>query len=142
MNVDNFVKALARHERARQKVDALSRRIGAAINRCPVVIKSNDWSISNAERSDIWDEKTGKHKTHLWWSYTETTPSECGYGMRLLDEDEQEEGLRPRNGGCRHCLRAWRLIRDRRIERKELGYARLSIRALGRQALAMVRGDE
>jgi len=142
MSVDKFVKALARHELSKQKVDALSRRIGSAIERCPVVIKSNDWTISNAERAEIWDEKTGKHKTHLWQAFTETTQSECGYGMRLLDEDEQEEGLRPRNGGCRHCLRAWRLIRDRRIERKELGYARLSIRALGRQALAMVRGDE
>jgi hypothetical protein len=135
--MDKFIVALARHEVARQKVDALSRRIGAAINRCPVVIKSNDWSISNAESAALWDDKSGKHKTHLWLAYTETTPSDCGYGMRLLDEDEQEEGLRPRNGGCRHCLRAWRLIRERRIERRELGYARLSLRALGRQAVKM-----
>ena len=142
MNTDKFVKALARHELARQKVDALSRRIGEAIERCPVVIKSNDWTISNAERAEIWDEKKGRHKTHLWHAFSDTTPSDCGHGMRLLDEDEQEEQLRPRNGGCRHCLRAWRLILDRRIERRELGYARLSLRSLGRQALAMVAADE
>ena len=93
--MDKFIKALARHELALQKVDALSRRIGAAIERCPIVVKSNDWSISNAERAEIWDEKSGKNKTHLWAAYTETTPSECGYGMRLLDSDEQETEATP-----------------------------------------------
>ena len=52
--MNKFVEALARHELARQKVDALSRRIGLAINRCPVVVKSNDWTISNAERAELW----------------------------------------------------------------------------------------
>lgn len=137
MNVDKFVKALARHELARQKVDALSRRIGASINRCPVVIKSNDWTISNAERAEIWDEKTQRHKTHLWMAYNALS----FYGEHF-DETGQDDALQPRNDGCRHCLRALRLIKQRKEERKELGYARLSIRALGRQALAMVRGDE
>ena len=136
-----YMQALARHERAKQKVENLTRRICAAIERCPVVVKSNDWSLSNAERAEIWDEKTGKHKTHLWRAYTETTCCESGYGMRMLDPGEQEEMLQPANGGCRHCLRAWRLIIDRKAARAELGYAKLAIRALGKQALKE-SGDE
>ena len=136
-----YMQALARHEAAKQKVENLTRRIGAAIERCPVVVKSNDWSLSNAERAEIWDEKTGKHKTHLWQAYTETTCCESGYGVRVLDQDEQEEMLQPSNGGCRHCLRAWRLIIDRKAARAELGYAKLAIRALGKQALKEL-GDE
>ena len=54
-----YMQALARHEAAKQKVENLTRRIGAAIGRCPVVVKSNDWSLSNAERAEIWDEKKG-----------------------------------------------------------------------------------
>lgn len=137
MNVDKFVKALARHELAKQKVDALSLRIGMAINRCPVVVRSNDWSISNAERAEIWDEKTQHHKTHLWMAYNALSH----YGEHL-DEDGQREALLPRNEGCRHCYRAFELIHKRKNAREELGYARLSIRALGKAALQMVRGDE
>lgn len=139
--MNKYMQAIARHERARKKVDALSRRIGAAIDRCPVMIKANDYILSNSERAELWDEKTQRHKTHLWQAYNETTTSECGCGMRLLDQDEQEEWLCQRNGGCRHCLRAWRLIRDRSIAKRELGYARLSLRALGRQAIKEIGDD-
>ena len=137
MSTDKFVKALARHEMARQKVDALSRRIGVAIQRCPIVIKSNDWSISNTERAELWDELTQRHKTHLWMVYN----ARAVYGEHF-DETGQEEALLPRNDGCRHCLRAFRLIKQRKDARMELGYAKLSIRALGRQAIAMVVRDE
>ena len=135
--MNKFIKALARHELARQKVDALSRRIGAAIQRCPVVIKSNDWTISNAERAEIWDEKTQHHKTHLWMVYN----ARAVYGEHF-DEEGQEEALRPANDGCRHCLRAFRLNKQRKDARRELGYARLSLRALGRKALLMVADDD
>jgi hypothetical protein len=133
MTTDKFVLALARHEIARQKVDALSRRIGMAINRCPIVIKSNDWSISNAERAETWDEKTQRHKTHLWMVYN----ARAVYGEHF-DETGQEEALQPCNDGCRHCLRAFRLIKQRKDARKELGHARLSIRSLGKHAIKML----
>lgn len=133
MKEDKFVLALARHELARQKVDGLSRRIGLAINRCPVVIKSNDWAISNAERAEIWDEKTQRHKSHLWMVYN----ARAVYGEHF-DEEGQDDALQPCNDGCRHCLRAFRLINQRKIARKELGRARLSIRALGKHAIKMI----
>lgn len=128
-----FIEALARHELARQKVDALSRRIGAAIGRCPIVVRSNDWSISNAEHAETWDERTHRHKTHLWMAYN----SRAVYGEQF-DEEGQSEALQPSNGGCRHCLRAFKLIQQRKGARKELGYARLAIRALGRQAVKLI----
>lgn len=135
--MNKFITALARHELARQKVDALSRRIGAAIDRCPIVIKSNDWNISNAERAEIWDEKTQRHKTHLWMAYN----SQNHYGEHF-DEEGQRESLLPCNGGCRHCYRAFELIGQRKAARKELGYAKLSLRALGRQAVKLVESDQ
>lgn len=134
--MNKFIQALVRHEAAKQKVDALSRRIGSAIQRCPVVVKSNDWTISNAERATLWDDRTQHHKTHLWMAYNALSV----YGEHF-DEEGQEEALRParfNNNGCRHCLRAFRLIKQRKAARRELGYARLSLRALGRQALLMV----
>lgn len=131
--MNKFVEALARHEIARQKVDALSRRIGAAINRCPVVVKSNDLTISNAERAELWDETTQRHKSHLWMAYN----ARAVYGEHF-DETGQEEALLPSNDGCRHCLRAFRLIKQRKAARAELGYARLAIRYYGKIAVKMV----
>jgi hypothetical protein len=122
--------AIIRHEKARQAVDALSRRIGASIQRCPIIVKSNDWTISNHERAEIWDDVNHHHKTHLWMAYN----SKAVYGEHF-DDEGQQDALHPSNGGCRHCLRAFRLIRQRKALRKELGHAKLSIRALGRSAL-------
>lgn len=133
MNAERFIQALARHETARQVVDALSKRIGAAINRCPIAIRAGDWSISNLERGELWDEATGRHKTHLWMAYN----ARAVYGEHF-DEEGQSDSLQPSNGGCRHCLRAFKLIKQRKAARKELGYSKLAIRALGKEAIKLV----
>lgn len=129
---DKFVMALARHETARQAADAISKRIGAAISRCPIAIKEGDWKLSNAERAELYDEKTGKQKTHLWSVYNALAE----YGEHF-DHEGQREALHPRNDGCRHCYRAHVLIEMRRELRAELGRARLAIRALGKVAIKM-----
>ncbi|MGQ7956487.1 hypothetical protein ACUTAF_01990 [Pseudomonas sp. SP16.1] len=135
---DKYMLALARHEQAKQKVDGLSRRIGLAISRCQVVVKSEDYSLPNNERAELWDDKTGKHKTHLWQAFQVLEPSSCGYGEVHLCEDGMLEYLRPSNDGCRHCYRAYMLIKQRKLARAELGRARLAIRALGKQAMKEV----
>lgn len=128
--------AIIRHEKARQAVDAISIRIGAAIARCPIEKRGNDQTLSSRERGLVWDqlfdEKTNRVKNHLWQVFN----AENHYGEHF-DEDQMEDALHPGNDGCRHCLRAYRLIRQRKALRKELGHARLSIRALGRSALRM-----
>lgn len=133
--MNKYMLALARHEKAKQRVDALTKRIGGAITRCQVVVKSQDYSLSNDERAELWDEKTGKHKTHLWQAFQVLEPSSCGYGEVHLCDDGMLEFLSPRNDGCRHCYRAYTLIKQRKLARAELGRARLAIRALGKQAL-------
>lgn len=132
---DKFVMALARHETAKQAADAISKRIGVAISRCPIAIKEGDWELSNAERAELFDEKTSKQKTHLWSVYN----ASAVYGEHF-DHDGQREALHPRNDGCRHCYRAHVLIEKRRALRAELGRARLAIRALGKIAIKMQEG--
>lgn len=131
--MSKFIAALARHELARQTVDALSHRIGGAISRCPIVKRSEDWNLPNEERAAIWDDNKGRVKSHLWQVYN----SLAVFGEEF-DEEGQEDALQPCNDGCRHCLRAFRLIRKRKAIRKELGYAKLSLRALGRQAIKLM----
>lgn len=126
--MNKFKEAIVRHEIAKQKVDALTVRIGAALGRCPIERRYASWD--NKNRFDDYDEATNRVKSHLWMAYN----AKSVYGEHF-DEDGQEDSLHPRNDGCRHCLRAFRLIRQRKGARQELGMARRSIRALGRNAL-------
>ncbi|WP_162959530.1 hypothetical protein, partial [Pseudomonas aeruginosa] len=63
---DKYKLAIIRHENAKQVVQGLSRDIGAAINSCPISIRAQSWDTPNSERGELWDEASGKHKTHLW----------------------------------------------------------------------------
>ncbi len=138
-----FIQALARHEAAKQMVDGLTRDIGAEIEKCPITIKVNDYTLPNSERCELWDEKTSKNKTHLWHAFQTREPSSCGWGEVGICEDGVLDALSEGSEfECAHCFSAYQLILHRKEARRELGYARLSIRALGRQALKMVDADE
>lgn len=133
---DKYKLAIIRHEKAKQAVQALSREIGAAINRCPISIRAQDWNTPNSERGELWDEASGKHKTHLWQAFKHREPSSCGWGSVGLDEDGVDDALAPGSEfECEHCRHAYHLIRERRQAKQQLGRARLAIRALGRAAL-------
>lgn len=139
---DKYKSAIIRHEKAKQAVQALSCEIGAAINLCPIAIRAQDWKTPNSERGELWDDASGKHKTHLWHAFKHREPSSCGYGSVGLGDDGIDDSLAPGSEfECEHCRRAYQLIRDRRCAKQELGRARLSIRALGRAALEELAHD-
>tara|TARA_R110001606_G_scaffold30344_2_gene93804 strand:- start:2710 stop:3135 length:426 start_codon:yes stop_codon:yes gene_type:complete len=130
------MEAIVRHEKARQAVDAMSRNIGQAINRCPVAVKAQSWETPNSEMGELWDEASGKHKTHLWHALKFRETADSGYGSQGLGDDGIDDALSEHGEyACERCLAAYRLIVERRHLRKELGRARMSIRALGRAAL-------
>lgn len=134
--MDKYMEAIVRHEKAKQAVDGVSRNIGLAINRCPVSVKAQSLETPNAEMGELWDEASGKHKTHLWQALKHREPSDCGYGETGLGDDGIDDALSEHGEyACERCLAAYRLIVERRHLRKELGRARMSIRALGRAAL-------
>lgn len=138
MITDKFVKALARHEMAQRKVDALSRAIGESVAKCPI-----DYAALGDPYGNLWTEDQKHTKTHLWQAFQHKEPSSCGWGSVHLCEDGVIDSLSEGSElECEHCLQAYRLIVERKRARQELGYARLSIRALGRQAIKMVAGDE
>lgn len=128
--MDRYGMALARHERARQRVDDLGNRIGLALGRCSIERAYAKADLPGEYRDLLVDRNTGRIKNHLWMAYN----SQNHYG-ELLDEQGMRESLYPSNGGCRHCMAAFRLVLLRKDARKELGYARLAIRALGKQAM-------
>lgn len=133
-----FIKALARHELARQKVDALSREIGNAVGLCPTYKEA-----LKDPYGDLWTQDQKHAKTHLWHAFQHKEPSSCGWGEVHLCEDGILDALSEGSEfECEHCLQAYRFIVERKHARQELGYARLSIRALGRQAIKMVADDE
>ena len=134
-----YMHAIIRHEKARQAVDSITRDIGRAIGRCPVSVRAKDWSLTNAEKAEVRDEKSGKDKTHLWQAFAHREPSDCGHGMTIMGEDGIEDALaRGSEFECEHCYQAYQLILQRKAARNELGRARSSIRALGRNA---IKGD-
>jgi hypothetical protein len=133
---NKYMLAIIRHEKAKQAVDSLTRDIGFAISRCPVTVKSNDPLISNSERDQLFDEGTGKTKTHLWHAFKHREPSSCGWGEVGLCEDGISDALSEGSEfECEHCYHAYRMIVARKDVRNELGRARLAIRSLGRAAL-------
>lgn len=139
---DNYIKALARHERAKSTVDGLTKDIGRSIELCRITIASSDYSLGNEARAELWDEKTSKTKTHLWHAFQHREPSDCGYGEVGLREDGVLDALsKGSDYECEHCHRAYELIIERKEARRELGNARLAIRALGKQAIKEMEND-
>ncbi|MCY1393194.1 hypothetical protein D9M71_80820 [compost metagenome] len=133
---DKYRAAIVRHEKAKRAVDSLTRDIGIAISRCEIVKKANDPLISNSERDELWDDVSGKHKSHLWHAFKFRDISSCGWGTVNLDDDGVSDALAECGEfECRHCYYAYRMILARRKARHELGCAKLSIRALGRKAM-------
>jgi hypothetical protein len=138
--MNKFIKALARHELARQNEKLLKRKIAMAIELCPIDIKAH-----NSDECDgsLWTQDKMHTKNHLWHAFQARDPSSCGWGSVPLCEDGVIDALSEGSEfECEHCLHAYRFIIERKAVRRELGYARLSLRALGRQALLMVAKDD
>jgi len=134
------ITALANHERLLQQVGQMKKQIGAHLAECPVMKKANDWSISAQDSKDIYDEKTGLVKTHLWGAFNELVEGSHG-GMVRMNLDDQENYLTDPwcdETRCDHCYAAWRVIQDRRDVRQELGQARRTLRMLGKLALRVM----
>lgn len=134
------ITALANHERLLQRVSQMKKQIGAHLAECPVMKRANDWNISAQDSKDIYDEKTGLVKTHLWGAFNELVEGSHG-GMVRMNLDDQENYLTDPwcdETRCDHCYAAWRVIQDRRDVRQELGQARRTLRMLGKSALKVV----
>lgn len=134
------ITALANHERLLQQVGQMKKQIGAHLAECPVMKKASDWNISAQDAKDVYDEKTGLVKTHLWGAFNELI--EGSYGMVRMDRDDQENYLTDPwsdETRCEHCYAAWRVIQERRDVRQELGSARRALRMLGKSALKVTQ---
>lgn len=120
---------IVRHERAKQAVDSLTRRIGVKLGHCSIS-KAYDGSDET-----MYDEKY-RVKTHLWQAFNHREPCDSGYGEMGFCEDGVADALSAGSEyACRHCKRAYQLILQRKHARQELGNARRAIRAMGRAAL-------
>jgi hypothetical protein len=123
--------AIIRHEKARQLVDSLTRDIGISVGRCPI-----DKEALIQGHGDLWTQDQKHTKTHLWQAFQHLEPSSCGWGeVHLCDDGVFDALAEGSEFDCVHCYDAFKFIVARRAARKELGHARLSIRALGRSAL-------
>ena len=138
--MNKFIAALARHELALTRVKSLGRQIGEAVSKCPIDIRAMSGEEPAGEYHELWVDG-GKHtKTHLWQAFQHKEPSSCGWGEVHLRLDEVGDYIADEE--CPHCYRAWELIRERRDAKQELGRARLSIRALGRQAVKLMETEQ
>jgi len=126
------LKICAEYERSAQLVSDLTKKIGAALQACPITGLAHESDFPGPDTQKLWDGDKVKH--HLWQAYHETTDADCYHWERRLNLGEQEEYLR--EADCEHCLAAWRLIEDRKAARKAFGAAKRSVRAIGRVALA------
>lgn len=141
--MNKFIKALARHELALTRVKALGRQIGEAVGKCPIDRQAMASDTPEHERQKLWTEGMKNTKTHLWMAFQHKEPSPCGWGEVYLRDDGIHDALSEGSSyECPHCLRAWELICERKEARAELGKARLSIRALGRQAVKLVEAEQ
>lgn len=135
-----FIKALARHELALTRVKALSQQIGEAVSKCPIDRQAMASDTPEHERQKLWSEGMKHTKTHLWQAFQHKEPSSCGWGEVHLRLNEVGDYIADEE--CPHCYLAWELIRERRDAKQELGRARMSIRALGRQAVKLVEAEQ
>lgn len=134
----NATKALAaviRHEIAAANVASLQKRICESLRACPVHAEmEQSIGVFGFDQSKFID---GSYvRTHLHEAMKETVSCDSGYGDRRMRDDEIEEWLA--DGGCEHCLQAWRLVMKRKEARRELGFAKQAIRAIGRAAVSRI----
>ena len=132
----HVITALANHERLIQQIGQMKRQISAHLAECPVMKKINSPDIATDEYYGLMDQK-GLVKTHLWEAFNETVESDYGNQVRM-HSDDQEIHLTEEYTGCEHCYAAWRVIRDRREVRQELGSARRALRMLGKSAMKVM----
>lgn len=142
---DKYMKAIARHELAKQSVDSLTAQIGESIRSCPLDMKAHDPNIPDQERQKLWDDGaigSSKTKTHLWHAFQVRELASHGWYYLPLCEDGVLDALSEGSEyECEHCHRAYELIIERKEARRELGKARLAIRALGKQAIKELEND-
>lgn len=126
--------AVVRYERAAASVAGFAKLIGAALEECSV---SKELAV-HGESGDTraWDRlMDGKYvNTHLHQAFTMEVSDDHEYGGRLMRDAEIEAWLQE-DEGCEHCLRAYRLIQERRAARKEFGIAKRAIRTIGKRAI-------
>ena len=127
------ITALANHERLLQQIGQMKKQITAHLARCSVMKKVNTPDIPADEYYGLMDQK-GLIKTHLWEAFNETVESDYGNQVSM-NSDDQEIHLTEEDTGCEHCYAAWRVIRERREVRQQLGSARRALRMLGKSAL-------
>lgn len=137
MDMKKVISALAKHEKYTQADRELTKELANCIESCQLPNKEPDqWGV-------VWKDTDEKSfpKTHLWHAFRERMPSDCGYGMRILANDEIEEYLS--EGGCDHCLRALHILNaDRLMVRRELGKARRLIRRYGKAAILLDKKND
>lgn len=126
------LQAAIRYEQASAQVKTLTRSIGAELEECPTTkLVEQAWQQNGTNRYIA--RASGKVMTHLWGAFNEEM--EGAYGYVRLNEGEITDYLRDDETGCPHCLRAWELIGERKAARKDLGKAKLSLRAIARSAI-------
>lgn len=130
------ITQLANHERLLQQIGQMKKQITAHLAECPVMKKVNSLDIPINEYYGLMDQK-GLIKTHLWEAFNETVESDYGNQVSM-NSDDQEIHLTEEDTGCEHCYAAWRVIRERRDVRQQLGSARRALRMLGKSALKMM----
>lgn len=134
MSRRNPLDACIAFEQAAQRVRELSQQIGEAIARCDIYGLAMESDHPGQDTFALWDGS--RIKTHLWQAYHETTDAGDGYHSdRLLTKEEQEDFLE-HEADCPHCLKAWRLVQERKEARKAFGAAKRAIRSIGKAAIA------
>lgn len=127
------VAVLAAHEKALQDVKSLTKRIGEAIEGCPISVEARGFVGSEQEMLKLFDSKA-RTKTHLWGALN-AVAGDGGYGERGLDAGEIDEYLA--EAECQHCIEAWELIQQRKQARQQLGVQRRLIRHYGKLSMRM-----
>lgn len=133
MGNTDALAAVIRYEVAAASVSGFAKLIGAALEECSV---SKEMAVhGESGNTRAWDRlMDGKYvNTHLHQAFTMDFSPGHEYGDSLMRDAELEAWLE--DEGCEHCLRAYRLIQERRAARKEFGIAKRAIRAIGKRAI-------
>lgn len=143
------INTLAAHEACLQRIKRLTRIIGVCLGKCQngyeeigprpsdlpdTIFWFSPWP--SGDHHEILYDDQNRRKTHIWKAFQHREPSYCGYGMVGLQVDEVSDFLYEEE--CVHCVRAWHSILERKAVRRKLGYARLSLRGLGKTALKSI----
>ncbi len=136
---ERALSAIVRYEIAAATASKITKEIRDAINGCPIFMEAIESENPGQDTMTLWDGN--RVKSHLYHCYRETTGSEGDvYSERYLSRDEQQEYLSSVETGCPECLRAWRLILERKDARIEFGIAKRAIRTIGKAAIKAAEG--